>query len=75
MRTAWHCGNGAPMRADAALARLRDVSHRSASHRCSARRNATHRHAARRCPRAEIYERRRMALLRCLWQRLAMASR
>src|SRR5205823_3198148 len=40
MRTAWHCGNVAPMRADAALARLRDVSHRSASHRCSARRNA-----------------------------------
>ena len=34
MRTAWHCGNVAPMRADAALARLRDVSHRSASHRC-----------------------------------------
>ena len=28
------------MRADAALARLRDVSHRPASHRCSARRNA-----------------------------------
>ena len=25
--------------------------------------------------RAEIYERRRMAWLRCLWQRLAMASR
>jgi delta1-piperideine-2-carboxylate reductase len=24
---------------------------------------------------SEIYERRRMALLRCLWQRLAMASR
>jgi hypothetical protein len=24
MRTAWHCGNVAPMRADAALARLRD---------------------------------------------------
>jgi hypothetical protein len=40
MRTAWHYGNVAPMRADAALARLRDVSHRSASHRCSARRNA-----------------------------------
>jgi hypothetical protein len=28
------------MRADAALARLRDVSHRSASHRCSPRRSA-----------------------------------
>jgi len=28
------------MRADAALARLRDVSHRPAAHRCSARRNA-----------------------------------
>ena len=40
MRTAWHCGNVAPMRADAALARLRDVSHRSASHRCSPRRSA-----------------------------------
>ena len=40
MRTAWHCGNVAPMRADAALARLRNVSHRPASHRCSARRNA-----------------------------------
>ena len=40
MRTAWQCGSVAPVRADAALARLRDVSHRSASHRCSARRNA-----------------------------------
>jgi hypothetical protein len=40
MRTAWHCGNVAPMCADAALARVRDVSPRSASHRCSARRNA-----------------------------------
>src|SRR5690348_15854725 len=40
MRTAWHCGAVAPMRAEAALARLRDVSHRPASHRCSARRNA-----------------------------------
>jgi len=28
------------MGADAALARLRDVSHRSASHRCSPRRSA-----------------------------------
>jgi len=40
MRTAWQCGSVAPMRADAALARLRDVSHRSASHRCSPRRSA-----------------------------------
>ena len=31
------------MGADAALARLRDVSHRSASHRCSPRRSASSR--------------------------------
>src|ERR1700731_229110 len=37
MRTAWQCGSVAPMGADAALARRRDVSHRSASHRCSPR--------------------------------------
>src|ERR1700720_4182738 len=46
MRTAWQYGSVAPMRADAALARLSDVSHRSASLLAATQRTVTQPDAA-----------------------------